>query len=207
MFVGSSRTGNARVSSCLVTTLVALILCRPAWAQPQELRLNFTSANTTINFTLGDILHTIHGSFKLQQGDVEYQFRTGAVQGKLTIEAASGQTGNHSRDHKMQRDILESARYPQITFRPQQVEGTVALAGTATVVVKGIFSIHGVEHELVMPVRVEISPDHWVADTQFTIPYVKWGMKNPSTFLLRVSESVEINVHAVGTNPFPRAQP
>jgi hypothetical protein len=30
------------------------------------------------------------------------------------------------------------------------------------------------------------------------MPYVKWGMKNPSTLLLRVSDQVEIDVHASG---------
>jgi hypothetical protein len=53
-----------------------------------------------------------------------------------------------------------------------------------------------------MPIRVQVFPDHWIADTHFTIPYVKWGIKNPSTFFLRVSESVEIDVHATGAQPF-----
>jgi hypothetical protein len=26
------------------------------------------------------------------------------------------------------------------------------------------------------------------------VPYIKWGMKNPSTFILRVSDKVEITV-------------
>lgn len=167
--------------------------------QGQNLRLEFTPPNTSISFTLGDVLHTVHGSFKLKQGDVEYNQLTHAVQGTLVIDAISGQSGNHTRDRKMNREILESARYPEITFRPDRVEGTVAQNGSSTVQAHGIFSIHGTDHEFTMPVRVEVFPDHWVADAQFTIPYVKWGLKNPSTFLLRVSESVEINVHATGS--------
>ena len=82
-----------------------------------------------------------------------------------------------------------------------RVEGNVASGGTSTVQVHGIFSIHGTEHELTMPVRIQTFADHWIADTNFTIPYVKWGIKNPSNFMLRVSESVEIEVHATGAIP------
>jgi len=95
-----------------------------------------------------------------------------------------------------------SARYPEIAFRPDRVEGKVASIGTSNLQVHGTFSIHGADHELTLPVRVQTFADHWIADTHFTVPYVKWGVKNPSTFLLRVSESVEIDVHATGANPF-----
>lgn len=169
--------------------------------QAQEVRLQFEPSKTNIAFTLGDILHTVHGSFQLRRGDVEYNVVTKLVSGDLVVDATSGQSGNHSRDHKMHKEILESDHYPDISFRPDRVEGTVAPGTTSTVQVHGIFSVHGTDHELTMPVRVTIFPDHWTADTNFTIPYVKWGIKNPSTFVLRVSESVEIDVHATGTNP------
>jgi polyisoprenoid-binding protein YceI len=182
--------------------LLVLAFCGASFAQTQELRLSFTPANTSVSFTLGDVLHTVHGSFKLKQGDVAYDFPTTTVHGALVIDATSGQSGNNSRDRKMHREILESSRYPEIIFRPDRVQGTVSHSGTSTVQVHGMFSIHGADHELTMPVRVDVSPDHWVADTHFTIPYVKWGIKNPSTFLLRVSESVEIDIHASGANPF-----
>jgi polyisoprenoid-binding protein YceI len=187
----------------LICIVLAAIAWLPASAQPQELKLEFTPANTAINFTLGDIFHTVHGSFKLKQGEVGYSFATTAVRGQLVIDATSGESGNHSRDHKMHKEILESAQYPEIVLRPDRVEGTVGPAGTSTVQLHGTFSIHGTDHEMTIPIRVELFPDHWIADTHFTIPYVKWGIKNPSTLLLRVSESVEIDIHATGANPFP----
>jgi len=198
---GRQAVDFASLNRMLSAIVLAISCCAPAFAQPQELQLQFDPAKTTIGFTLGDILHTVHGSFQLKQGDVRYHMATRSIDGTLVVDATSGQSGNRSRDHKMHKEILESARYPTITFRPDKVEGAVAPNGSSTVQVHGTFSIHGTDHELTMPVRVEVFPDHWVADTHFTVPYVKWGIKNPSTFVLRVSESVEIDVHATGTNP------
>lgn len=178
-----------------------LLLTALSAAQTGELKLQFTPADTTINFTLGDVLHTVHGSFQLKRGDVQYDFTTQAVSGALVVDATSGQSGNHSRDRKMHREILESDKYPEIVFRPDRVDGRVAPSGNSTIQVHGIFSIHGGDHELIMPIRVQMFPDHWIADTHFNVPYVKWGIKNPSTLFLRVSESVEIDVHATGTQP------
>jgi hypothetical protein len=40
--------------------------------------------------------------------------------------------------------------------------------------------------------------DHWSADVHFTLPYAKWGVKNPSTLFLRVGDSVEIELVVAG---------
>jgi len=195
------NVGAALLTRRLISNLLAFLCCAATAAPSQELRLQFDPSKTTIAFTLGDILHTVHGSFQLRSGDVDYKVATKSVSGSLIVDATSGQSGNHSRDRKMHKEILESNRYPVISFRADRVEGNVASIGSSNVQVHGIFSIHGSDHELTMPVRVDVFPDHWTADTHFTIPYVKWGIKNPSTFVLRVSESVEIDVHASGANP------
>ena len=150
---------------------------------------------------MGDTLHTVHGFFALKSGEVRYDPATSEVSGSVVVDANSGQSGNHMRDRRMHREILETARFPEITFRPDRVDGKLTGAGPSTLQVHGIFAVHGTDHELTVPVRVQVLPDHWIADANFTVPYVRWGIKNPSNFLLRVSESVEISVHATGTTP------
>src|SRR6185312_11965708 len=153
MFVRPNRNVNAALSSWwLIANLLALLSCLGAKAHSQELRFQFDPAKTTIAFTLGDILHTVHGTFQLKSGTVEYKIAGKSVSGNLIVDATSGQSGNHSRDHKMHKEILESDRYPVISFRPDRVEGNVATLGTSNIQVHGMFSIHGADHELTMPV-------------------------------------------------------
>jgi polyisoprenoid-binding protein YceI len=170
----------------------------PAQAGPQELELNFAPARTEVNFTLGATLHTVHGSFQLKRGAVHFDPGTNKLSGEILVDATSGHTGNDGRDHKMHQDVLQSAPYPDIIFRPDRLEGKVTAAGTSDVQVHGTFIIHGSEHEITIPVRVEMAPGHWTASGHFTVPYVQWGMKNPSTFVLRVEQSVDLEIKASG---------
>ena len=76
----------------------------------------------------------------------------------------------------------------------------MAAQGAWTFQVQGMFAINGTEHEITVPVRVEMAPGHWSATSHFSVPYVKWGMKNPSTFILRVDQTVDIDIQASGEN-------
>jgi hypothetical protein len=68
--------------------------------------------------------------------------------------------------------------------------------------VHGVFKIHGAEHEVTFPMRVETRGEQVTATTHFVIPYVKWGMKNPSNFILRVSDKVQVEIRAAGHTHF-----
>ena len=172
-----------------------------ARAQPHEVDLNFVPAKTTVNFTLGDVLHTVHGSFDVKHGAVHFDPATNNVSGEILVDATSGHSGSDGRDKKMHKDVLESGRYPDIVFLPDRVEGEVTALGASTIQVHGTFTIHGAEHEITMPIRVEMAPSHWTATSHFTVPYVKWGMKNPSKFVLRVAQSLDIDIQASGDTP------
>jgi polyisoprenoid-binding protein YceI len=183
------------------TTIVWLVGTTLAQAQSHEIDFNFVPAKTTINFALGDVLHTVHGSFNAKNGVVHFDPATNKISGEIRVDAASGHSGSNGRDQRMHDQVLESARYPDIVFRPDRVDGQVATVGASLVQVHGMFTIHGAEHEMTLPVRIKMGPDGWIITLDFAVPYVKWGMRNPSTFVLRVDQSVDIRIQASGQVP------
>ena len=165
----------------------------------QEMALHLDPQHTNIAFTLGDVLHTVHGNFQLKRGSLGLNPSLGKVAGEVVVDAKSGASGNGMRDRKMHREVLESDRYPEIAFRPDHFAGVISLHGKSSVSVHGIFSMHGTDHEITVPAEVEMLPNRWTATLHFDVPYAKWGMKNPSTLFLRVNDSVQIDVTAAGT--------
>jgi polyisoprenoid-binding protein YceI len=167
-------------------------------AAAQETAFHIDPAQSTVSFTLRDVLHTVHGSFKVKRGQLQLE-ADGKMSGEVVVDAASGDSGSGVRDRKMNKEVLESARYPEISFRPDRVDRPVANSGRASVMVHGIFSIHGIDREITVPASLETTADHWSAIVHFTVPYEKWGMKNPSTLFLKVDDSVEIDLAAAGS--------
>jgi polyisoprenoid-binding protein YceI len=170
--------------------LTAVAVCAAAWGQ--EIVLNPDPARTTVQFKLSATLHSVHGSFKLKRGAIRYNPATGKISGEVVVDATSASSGNDGRDRRMHKEILESAQYPEIVFTPDRVDGAVAPQGASRIQVHGMFRIHGAAHEITLPVEVRMNNGQASARTSFSIPYVQWGMKNPSTTLLHVGDKVEI---------------
>jgi hypothetical protein len=84
-------------------------------------------------------------------------------------------------------------------FTPDRIEGHIAPQGTSEIDMHGGFRIHGADHELTMHFQVLANDSQYTASTHFTIPYGQWGMKNPSNFLLKVDDKVDIDVRAVAS--------
>lgn len=181
--------------------LAAIILLTGVFtfARAQDAAFQLDPVQTQVKFTLADVLHTVHGSFRLKRGALQFDPGSGKISGEIVVDATTGDTGNGMRDRKMHKEVLESARYSEIAFRPDRIDGAVASQGTSSVTVHGIFSIHGTDREITVPAQVDTSADHWTAIAHFTIPYEKWGMKNPSTLFLKVSDSVQIDLTAAGS--------
>ena len=156
--------------------------------------VQLTPDTTKVEWTLGDVLHTVHGTFKLKSGDIHFDAQSGKVTGEVVVDARSGNSGSGARDGKMHKSVVESDKYPDITFAPDQIEGSLDMKGTSNVKLHGSFKIHGSAHELIVPAQVTVKDGMFNAILKFDIPYVAWGMKDPSTLILKVNKSVQIEV-------------
>ena len=186
-----------RCSFLAVIYLATIAFAFPAFAQQSVVTLD--PAQTTIEFTLGASLHTVHGTFKLRSGLIRFDPASGKASGAVVVAATSGDSGSDGRDKKMHEEILESQKFNEIIFTPSEVHGSIASQGTSQVSVVGMMRLRGQDHPLTLNFSVQSGASCKIqATTKFSVPYVKWGLKDPSTFLLKVSDAVDIDINATG---------
>ncbi|MGA8073805.1 MAG: YceI family protein [Candidatus Acidiferrales bacterium] len=201
------RIGAYRLPIRAIAIAVVVIWFQPvtrAQSAASQVSLELDPAQSKINWTLSATFHTVHGTFALTKGSVQFDPSSGKVDGEISADARSGQSGDSGRDKNMHEKVIESGKYPTVAFSPDRVDGKIALQGGSKVQIHGIFEIHGAKHELTVPAEVNFSGDRWTAKSEFEIPYVQWRMKNPSNFFLHVGDTVSIDLELTGRAILPR---
>lgn len=153
---------------------------------------------TRIRFELDSTLHRIEGSARLLRGEVSFDEPSGRASGRIAIDARSAETGNALRDRKMHEEVLESERHAEIVFVPEAFELVRHADDRGDAVLAGRLQIHGSEHALRIPARIERHGDEIRIVASFRIPYVAWGMRDVSNLILHVDPEVEVQVEATG---------
>lgn len=192
------------IGICL-TAFVAFITAAAAPPRPQttqtaasEIVLTLDPVQSTVHWNVDSTLHMVHGTFAVKNGTVHFDPETGKAGGEVVVLATSGESGNSSRDARMHKEILETPKYPDAVFHPTQLEGKVAPTGTSDVKLHGVLSIHGSDHELVALVHADLAGDHWKGTSKFDVPYIQWGIKDPSNFILKVKPVVNVEFEMSG---------
>lgn len=193
--VSRNRTVRPPVLTALVLgALLAAAL--PALAAEQVLVLDPDASEVT--FDVQATGHDVHGHLYLDAGEVRFDPATGAASGRIEIDAARSETGNDSRDKTMRDKVLEVASYPLFVFVPERFEGELPESGEGEVSLIGTLTLHGADHPMTLPATVERDGDHLTTTTHFQVPYVEWGLHNPSVLFLRVADEVAVTVAAEG---------
>jgi len=202
-----SRLRSASRSASLTSTRdllrnALLLIAAPAILYAQDKDQNKLSLDTNrseVLFTLSDTLHTVRGTFHIQQGDITFDPATGKADGSIVVDALSGKSGNSVRDRRMANDELKAPDFKTVAFAPTRFTGTFNPTGDSTLQVHGLFTLIGTPHEIDVPMQVQVNGDQIHAVGSFVVPYVQWGLKDPSTFMIKVNKEVHVDLDLSGT--------
>jgi polyisoprenoid-binding protein YceI len=175
---------------------LAAILAPAALAQRQTLAVNRDASEVKIK--LNTTHEVVNGTFHIQSGSIEFDHSNPKMSGSVAVLAGSGKTGNGSRDKKMNKDILKVDQYTTVSFAPKTFTGTIAPSGDSTIQVSGVFTLLGSPHDLTIPIQIHLDGSKATARAQFVVPYVQWGLKNPSFLFWKADNDVAIDLNLVG---------
>jgi polyisoprenoid-binding protein YceI len=206
--LGLKFTTMGALATLSFTLLLSASMAPPRLQAPDvsssEILLTVDPTHSTVHWSVDSSLHLVHGAFALKSGALHFNPETGRAGGEIVVYATSGESGNDSRDARMHKEILESAKYPDVIFRPTQLDGHLAASGASDAKLHGVFSIHGADHDLIASVHAELTDDRWKGTAQFEVPYVTWGIKDPSNFLLKVKHVVNVDLELSGQVQAPK---
>jgi polyisoprenoid-binding protein YceI len=175
-----------------LSAALLLTLAWPAWhatAWADAIRFRVQPEASEVTFRATSRLMNADGRFRRVSGEVVVDTKdltTAKV--TLSIEAGSIDTGIGMRDnHLRSEDFLDIRKFPTITFESQRVEGSGRHAN-----VIGRLSIHGVAHEITVPVDVSMSDVALVATGEFVIKRRDYGIAYES-FLNPVGDDVRVS--------------
>lgn len=175
---------------------LTLIFAPAALAQHQTFAVNPDASE--VKMTLNTTHEVVKGTFHIQSGSIEFDRSSPKMSGSVAVQAGSGKTGNDSRDKKMNKDILKVDQYTTVSFTPKTYTGTIASSGDSTIQVSGVFTLLGTDHDLTIPMQIHIDGSKATAKGQFVVPYVRWGLKNPSFLIWKAENDVAIDLILVG---------
>jgi polyisoprenoid-binding protein YceI len=180
----------------LAVLALAVILAPAALAQHQTFAVN--PDDSEVKMTLNTTHEVVNGTFHVQSGSIRFDRTASHISGIVTVAAGSGRTGNESRDKKMNKDILKVNQFATVSFAPKTYSGTIAASGDSTIQVSGVFTLLGTPHDLTIPMQIHIDGSKATAKGQFVVPYVQWGLKNPSFLIWKAENDVKMDLNLIG---------
>lgn len=176
---------------------LAAMFAQCALAQQQTFVVNPDASK--VEMTLNTTHEIVNGTFHVQSGSIEFDRGTPRMSGSVAVVAGSGKTGNESRDKRMNKLVLKVAQFAIVSFEPKSYSGSIAPSGDSTIQVTGIFTLVDTPHEITIPMQVHLEGNNATAKAHFVVPYVQWGLKNPSFLIWKADNDVAIDLNLVGT--------
>ncbi len=181
----------------------------PTLAKSTDGVLHFTinTAESTITAAVAEPMAMIRGEavgkFKVLGGEVQGNPSSIASTGQveLTIDAASYDSGDGSRDEDVKRNSLEVQTFPTISFRGDRASSVrTDDKGRSEVELSGKLTLHGVTKAIVVPLTTAIDASgRLTVEGEYTFKFEEYGVKRPSKMMgmMKTGDEATISFHVV----------
>jgi polyisoprenoid-binding protein YceI len=120
---------------------------------------------------------------------------------EVSADLTSLKSDDNRRDGQLQRQALETARFPQATFKltaPIQLAAAPADGQTITATATGELTLHGVTKAVQVPIEARLSGDVVTVVGSLEIQFADYSVEQPTSFAVLSIEdhgTMEFQVH------------
>jgi len=190
---------GARVAFAVLCTAPGAAGAR---ATEAPLKFKILPVRSSVRFDARATGHTVHGVTQQVSGEVVFDPEDLAKNARVTlqVQAATLNTGNKVRDRKMRESHLETERHPLIGFRSSKVEAiapSLREGETQEMNVSGTLSLHGVDRNIVFPVKAVRRGGDLLVSGETTLRMSDYGIPVPGFLFVKVQDQVKVMFEVV----------
>jgi hypothetical protein len=141
----------------------SLIVSLVSGASAQHQTFTANPDTSEIRIKLNTTHEVVNGTFHVQSGVINFDRTVSKISGIVLVGAATGKTGNDSRDKKMNKDILKIDQFATVSFAPKTYSGTIPTSGDSAIQVSGVFTLLGAGHDVTIPMHVHVGAKSIIA--------------------------------------------
>jgi polyisoprenoid-binding protein YceI len=193
-----------RYGGCFIwiLSLVLVSPSAPALAEVQSFRLipDESQIITKIKDPFGSI---VNGALRVRQGeargDIDRLQEVGSV--SLVIDTSSYNSNIGLRDQDVQEHYLEVQQYPVIRFNStgiQNIKRPQSPEDLWQITVRGRLELHGVQKEMIVPVRLLYQTNKITAQGNFRFVLEDFNIRVPTLLFLKAGNQVDVEFRIVG---------
>lgn len=183
----------------VVVAVLGAVLLLPGFARADMLVLHLDPRASSLDFTLDATMHKVEGHLGPASGDITFDPASESAGGEVVIDLTASDTGIARRDRKMQEQVLKTDEYPTAVFRVSRIDllGPLQQGGN-DLQLHGRLDLAGTTHDVSVLAHADLDGDHVTASAWLDVPYVDWGLHDPSFFVLRVAKVVRVTMTIEG---------
>lgn len=152
----------------------------------------YTCKDALTKFTSEAPLELIKAQTNKTNGVVDCATKNVAF--SIDIDSFDGFNSGLQKEH-FRENYMETQKYANATFKGKIIEDIdFKKNGTTTVRAKGVFTIHGVEKEKIVKVKITIKDKEILIETAFEVPLEDHNIKIPKVVNQKIASIIMVEV-------------